>query len=116
MNEFLLLFRGGTVQAAGAAGFSPEQIQAYMQEWHTWLGQLGQEGRLANPGASLSDEGKVVKSKTLLTDGPFAEGKELIGGFIVVKASDIAEAAEMGKNCPVLGLSGSVEVRPIAHM
>jgi hypothetical protein len=57
--------------------------------------------------------GKVVKPNNLVTDGPYMEIKESIGGYAVVKADSVEEAADLAKGCPVLNLGGNVEVREI---
>jgi hypothetical protein len=64
----------------------------------------------------LASEGRVVKSDRLVTNGPYVEIKEAIGGYIIVKADSIDEAAELSKDCPVLNIGGNVEVRMIVPM
>lgn len=59
-------------------------------------------------------EGKTVKGpKGVVTDGPFAESKELVGGYFIVRAASIEEAAEIAKDCPDLALNGNVEIREV---
>ncbi len=112
MNDFLYLFRGG---AAVRAALSPELMQAHMLKWQSWMGKLSQEGKLKD-GLPLQSEGKVVKKGGVVTDGPFAEGKEIVGGYLIVKANNIAEAVEISKACPIFEHEGTVEVREIASM
>jgi hypothetical protein len=69
---------------------------------------------MSNPGDALMQEGRVVSSKKGVTDGPFVELKEVIGGFSLIEAPDIDAAAELAKGCPGLALGGTVEVRPLA--
>lgn len=108
MSEFTYLFRGGSRPE------SPEAMQQIMQKWQAWMKQLGAGGQLKNPGAPLERAGKVVKgnSKTV-TDGPYAETKDIVGGFIVVEAKDIDHAVELSKGCPIFEVGGMVEVRPV---
>jgi len=74
-------------------------------------------GNLKDPGQPLELEGKVVKGKAgTVTDGPFAEAKDLVGGFSVVVADDLAHAAKLAGGCPILDVDGSVEVRPVMQM
>ncbi|SRR5579883_529234 len=113
MNEFVFLYRGG--MNAGAPP-SPEVMEAQMKRWQTWFEKLGQEGKLKDWGAPLQREGKHVAAGGTITDGPFAEGKEVIGGYSIIKAKDLAEAATLAKGCPVFETGGSVEVRPVAPM
>jgi hypothetical protein len=85
-----------------------------MQVWFAWLRDLEAKGHLKSPGQPLDPDGCVVKGKSrLVTDGPFVEVKDLVLGFIVVEARDLAEASELAKGCPMLEGDGSVEVRPI---
>ena len=51
-----------------------------------------------------------------MTDGPFAEAKDLVGGYTLVQANDLAQAAELTSGCPIFDVGGSVEVRPIMKM
>src|ERR1039458_4751172 len=108
MNEFVFLYRGGMGDGTQP---SPEQYQEIMQRWNAWFGKLGEEGHLKDWGAPLQREGKHVAAGGVVTDGPFSEGKEIIGGYSIVKANDLAEAAEIAKGCPHFEAGGSVEVR-----
>jgi len=112
MSQFLYLYRGGR-----NGNPSPEQAQQIMQKWMTWLKALGESGHLKDQGQPLEPGGKVVKGKSkTITDGPFAEAKDLVGGFTLVEAHDIDEAVELSKGCPILEEDGAVEVRPIMIM
>jgi len=85
-----------------------------MEKWMAWFKELGANGHLKNPGHPLQAAGKVVNgNKKLVTDGPFAETKDVVGGFTLIEARDLEEAAEISKGCPILDVGGSVEVRPI---
>ena len=110
-----MLFRG----AAGGHGpeLSSEERQAQMQRWMNWLGDLSKQGKMlgAQP---LEASGKVVQgTKKSVTDGPFAEGKEIVGGYLLCKADNLDEAIEISKGCPILEHEqGTVEVRAIGQM
>ncbi len=110
MSEFLYLYRGGQ------RGRTPEQSQQIMQKWLNWMKDLTASGNLKDPGQPLEGEGKVVNGKGTVTDGPFAEAKDLVGGFTLVEADTLARAAELARGCPILEVGGSVEVRPIMKM
>jgi hypothetical protein len=111
MSEFTFLYRGRDTSA------SPEQMQKTMEKWVAWFKQLESTGALKQMGNPLEHNGKVVKSKQkLVIDGPFAEAKDVIGGYSVVEAKDLDHAAELAKGCPILEVGGSVEVRPIQRM
>jgi len=109
MSEFLYLYRGGA-----NPNTPPKEMQEQMQRWGTWLKELTQKGFLKNPGQPLDQAGKVVKgnAKTVI-DGPFAEAKDLVGGYSIVEAKDLDHAAELARGCPVFHFGGSVEVRPV---
>lgn len=95
---------------------TPEEMQAHMQKWGAWMGQMAEQGKLVR-GEPLQTDGKVwTGTDKVLTDGPFAEGKEIVGGYLLVKASDLDEATEMANDCPILENDGTVEVREIAPM
>jgi len=81
-----------------------------------WMKELGEKGKLV-AGQPLQSEGKVVeKSGSLVTDGPFAEGKEIVGGYLIVKAADLEDASTLSHECPIFERDGTVEVREIAQM
>jgi hypothetical protein len=110
-SEFLLLFRGTDWQS----GLSDEALRAAMAEWLAWREDLRQQGRVkaAQP---LLPEGKVVAGRKgrLVADGPFAESKEAIGGYLLIEAGSEAEAIEVARSWPMLQHGASVEVRPVA--
>ena len=111
MNEFLFLYRGGDRPE------SPEQGDKVMQAWTTWMSDLDRKGFLKDRGQPLEAEGKVVKGKQKdVTDGPYTESKDLVGGYTLILASDLAQAAEISKGCPIFDNGGLVEVRPVMQM
>ena len=92
---------------------SPEELQQVMTRWMNWLDRLTQEGKVrsAHP---LANQGKIITwKKGAPTDGPFAESKEAIGGYFLLKVSGEEEALEIAKECPALRYGVAVEVRPI---
>jgi hypothetical protein len=108
MTQFTYLFRGRDTSA------SPEQMQKTMEQWVAWFKDLGAKGHLKDPGHPLEHTGKVVKGKQkTVTDGPYAETKDVVGGYILVEAKDLDQAVELSKGCPILEVGGSVEVRPV---
>ncbi|MEQ9591413.1 MAG: YciI family protein [Cyclobacteriaceae bacterium] len=113
MKEYLFVFRGGRDQVAEE---SPEQMQIHMQKWSVWMEGLAKEGKLIG-GQPLQKEGKVVaKGGKMITDGPFTEGKEVVGGYLIVKAKDIDGAVEISKGCPIYEFDGTTEVRELIPM
>ena len=110
MSQFIFLYRGGE------RAQSPAGMQQQMQKWMTWLKQLGEKGHVKDPGQPLDRGGKVVKGKQkTITDGPYAE-KDLVGGYTLIEARDLAQAAELSLGCPIFETNGMVEVRPVANM
>lgn len=111
MSEYVFLYRGGSRPT------TPTDAQAVMQQWMTWLQDLGKRGHIKDQGQPLEPVGKLVKGKEKsVTDGPFAEAKDLVGGYTLVTAKDLGEAAELSKGCPIFEHGGSVEVRPVMKM
>jgi len=105
MSEFTFLFRGNDLDA-----LSHEQMQNYTQKWLAWMKEHG----LSHNGHPLERSGKVVKgNEKSVHDGPYAEAKDIVNGYLVVEARDLAHAVEISKDCPILDLGGAVEVRPI---
>jgi hypothetical protein len=111
MKDYLLLFRGGEMSQ------SPEESQAHMQRWMQWMGDLGKQGKFVGA-QPLNKTGKQVKgSNKVVTDGPFMEGKEMVGGYLICKAGSYDEVLEISKDCPILEFdSGIVEVREIQEL
>lgn len=110
MNDYMFLFRGKN------RSLSPEQMQRSIEKWRAWFDELRQSGHLKDGGHPLQDGRKVVTGRQrILTDGPFVEAKDLVNGYILVSATDLAQAVDLAKGCPTLDLDGSVEVRPIEN-
>jgi len=113
MEEYILIFR----HQDGRKVASPEQIQTWMKQTMDWIGGIAAQNKFSHGTGLPFDEAKVVwgGDKKPVTNGPFGDIKETIGGFIVVKADSLEEAVEYAKGSPVLqGEGNSVEVRKIA--
>jgi len=111
MEEYMLIFR----HEDGKKVASPEQIQVWMKQTMDWIGGIAAQNKFSG-GNGLSFEGaKVVGHNGVVTNGPFGEIKETIGGYIIVKADSVDEAVEFAKGSPVLqGEGNTMEVRRIA--
>jgi hypothetical protein len=114
MKEFLLVFRRDAVQPE--MQLSPEQMQAMMKPWQDWIGSIAAQNKLVTAGNRLESGGSVVKPGKVVTNGPYVETKEAVGGYTIVRAASLDEATEMSKSCPILQVGGSVEVRAIIPM
>ena len=113
MSEFVFLYRS-TDAASRAAMGSPEQMQKSMQTWMAWMKQLADKGHIKDRGHPLERAGKLVKgNKRTITDGPYAETKDIVGGYTLIEAKDLAQAVELSMGCPILEGGGVVEVRPV---
>lgn len=110
MKEFAFLFRQPSFDHSQT---SPKEMQEIAKKWQDWVKNIEAQGKLASQGSRLSTEGKVLKPGGVITDGPFVEIRERLGGLIIVKASNIDEAATLAHGCPVLEANGSVEIRPV---
>lgn len=107
----MLIFRG----TDWYKGLSPEEMQRVADVWMAWFKRLTDEGK-AVAGNPLEREGKIVSGKNgrIVSDGPFAEAKETIGGYFILKVNDLDEAVAIAQECPGLPYGIRVEVRPVA--
>jgi hypothetical protein len=113
MKEYLLLFRGGDAMK----GMSAEEMQVHMQQWMQWMGELNAKGKFSGA-QPLINTGKVITgTKKVVSDGPFMEGKEMVGGYLILKAGNYDEEVQLSNDCPVLAfVDGTVEVREIQEL
>src|SRR5262245_42604592 len=115
MGQYLYLYRRTEAAAQENMG-TPERAQQSMQRWMKWMAELDSKGHLKDRGQPLETAGKIVRGPNAVVDGPFTEAKDLIGGYTIVEAKDIDQAAELSLGCPILAGGGSVEVRPVMKM
>ncbi|MBI1177742.1 hypothetical protein GC207_09925 [bacterium] len=109
-NGYMLIFRG----TDWYKGLSPEQMQQVFDQWMNWFNGLKEDGR-AIAGNPLEKEGRIVSGKNrVVSDGPFAEAKETIGGYFLLNVKTMDEAVAIAKDCPGLPYGIRVEVRPVA--
>jgi prepilin-type processing-associated H-X9-DG protein len=112
MQEFMMIFR-----MAPVPGFqpTPEQMQESIQQWQDWIGGIAAQGKFLSTN-QLGFTGNTLHSDGVITDGPYAEVKEIVGGYINVKAENLEAATEMAKGCPILFVGGHVEIREIMQI
>jgi hypothetical protein len=110
MTQFALLFRG-------RQNFdSPERARQNAQAWQAWFKELGARGHFKDAAhrTPLESGGKVVRGREkLVSEGPYAEARDVVSGYTLIEATDFADAVELSKGCPILDVGGSVEVRPV---
>ncbi len=87
-------------------------MQAAIKLWKDWIGSIAAQGEFVTTNA-LGTEGKILKPNGVITDGPYAEAKEIVGGYLILIANNIDEAIKNAEGCPVIGIGGHVEVRDI---
>ena len=109
-TEYMLIFRG----TDWAKGLSPEEMQQVASQWMAWFKGLMEQGKVI-AGNPLEKEGKIVSGKNgrVVADGPFAESKEAIGGYFLLRVKTIEEAVAIAKDCPGLPYGIKVEVRQV---
>ena len=114
-SSFMLLFRNAGPDTH--RHLSPAQRDELTQQWNNWYEGLAAKGKVQH-GRPLGLEGRVVSGANgqLVTDGPYAETKEVVGGYFFLKVADLDEATEIAKQCPGLPLGLTVEVRPVAEV
>lgn len=109
----MFIYRGGH---DGMEDASPEQMQQVMQMWMDWIQDGTEAGWMLDGGDALKPGGAIVGPDQAVIDGPFAESKELVGGYSMVQASDLAAAVELAKGSPMTRSGGTVEVRELPDM
>lgn len=113
MPKFMFLQRGG---CGDRPEMTPEQMEAGMKAWMEWMKNGTEAGWLVDPGSPLGGDGAVVQPDLSVIDGPFAESKELVGGYSIVEAVDLSEACELAKQTMKLAGGGRIEVREFANV
>jgi len=112
MKEFMMIFRHAPDPNRV---ISPEQMQAILRQWQDWIGGIAAQGKFLSTG-QLGKEAKTLRADKVITDGPYAEVKEIVGGYLIVKATSLEEAMQLVDGCPILLAGGHVEVRDIIKM
>jgi hypothetical protein len=109
----MYVFRGG---AFVEKGLSPTDLQDHLKLWMAWIGDLASKGY--QPGGNpVQPGGRTIRGKArVVTDGPYAELKDLVTGNLVVETESLDAAVELARGCPIFQFDGSVEVRPVAAM
>lgn len=112
MPKFLFIYRDACDPNQKAP--SPQEMQAILEQWGAWIGKFSQSGQIVDPGDGLKPSGCVLRPKGMVSDGPFAEAKEIVGGFSVVSVDSYDAALKIAKECPAVLAGGSIEIREFA--
>jgi len=111
---YMFVFRGPDGQCVR----TPAEMQQNFEKWMAWIAGMKARGQYLG-GAPLEEKpGKVLRSPGggNVTDGPFAEAKEVVAGYLLIKTPTFDEAVALSQGCPGLDAGGSVEVRQIMPM
>ena len=109
----MLIFRGGAV---ARHDLSPSELQAHVEKWYRWSDELARQGR-RNAGTALDNPGAAVRGhERVVTDGPYAESKDLVTGSMIFEAASLEDAIDVARTCPTYEFGGSVEVRPVQDL
>ncbi|MBV9986869.1 MAG: transcription initiation protein [Chitinophagaceae bacterium] len=112
MDEYMLIFR----HQDGSKLASPEQMQVWMKQTMDWIGGIAAQNKYVGGHGLSFDNARTVGHGGVVTNGPFGDIKETLGGYIIVKAASPDEAAEFAKGSPILqGEGNTIEVRRMAH-
>lgn len=112
MKEFMMIFRMADM---GDYDPTPEEMQESIKHWQDWIGGIAAQGKFVSTN-QLGFTGKTLKPGGIVTDGPYAEVKEIVGGYIIVKADDIDDAVKLAEGCPMFFIGGHVEIREIMEL
>lgn len=107
MEEFVMIIR---LEQLPEINFSPEAMQAGMAVWEKWVEDIIARKILVSRGNRLNNDGRIIKGGKVVTNGPFVETKEIIAGYLVIRANSIGQAADIAKSAPIVG-KGSIEIR-----
>ena len=109
-SQYLLLFRN----SQEGPDPTPQEMEQIFGRWMAWMKGMGAKGVFAGANR-LQDTGKVLRGPggESLTDGPFAEAKEVVGGYVLISADNYAQAVELAKGCPGLDMGTVVEIREV---
>ncbi len=111
MKEFMFLFR--LPNQGDSREMTPENMKELAKKWDDWVGGIAAQGKVVSAGPRLESTGKVLKKSGVITDGPFVEVREMLGGFLRVTADSLEEATTLAHGCPAIDQGGSVEIRPV---
>jgi hypothetical protein len=110
MAKFLFIYR----DAPPTEMPSPEVMQAVLSQWGAWIEKFMKTGEMLDPGDGLKPEGRVVRNSQVMSDGPYMESKEIMGGYSIISAPNFDAALNIAMECPAAKHGGSLEIRELA--
>ena len=116
MASFLLLLHAPT---EGPANVDPEVLTRRTREYMDWADRMRSEGRLKGANRLTKDAGKILRGnggRPVTTDGPYAESREIVGGYFMLSANDYAEACRLAESCPHVKYGSYIEVRQVMEL
>ncbi len=109
MVKYMLIYRDS---AEPRNPPSPEEMQGFLAMWGQWFEKFGPS--IVDGGDGLLPTGRVLKPTGVVSDGPYVEAKEMIGGYSVVQADSYEAAVEIARECPIVKIGGAIEIRELA--
>jgi hypothetical protein len=113
MSQYILLLHEAP---SDFSNFSPEEVQQIIGEYVAWRNKIKDEGKYVGSNKLKEEGGRHVSMRNgnaRVVDGPYAEAKEVMGGYFIVNAANYDEAVEISKGCPHLKYNGWIEVREV---
>ena len=110
MKDFMMIFIGADYQALG---LSPEELQNRMGKWFTWGQKMESQGILKGGEALVPNVKRIIGKERTVSDGPFADSKEIIGGYYTVSAENADAVVAIAQDYPDYDLGGTVEIREV---
>lgn len=110
MKDFMMIFIGANYEEIG---LSPEQLQERFGRWFAWGDKMQKQGILKGGEALLTKAKRISGPDRIVSDGPFVESKELIGGYYTVSADSFEEVVKIAEDFPDYDLGGTVEIREV---
>jgi hypothetical protein len=109
MAKYLFIYRDS---AEPQSPPSPEQMQAFLATWGEWFQKHA--SAILDGGDGLHPTGRVLKPDGTVSDGPYVESKEVIGGYSVIQADSYDQAVAIARDCPIAKIGGAIEIREFA--
>lgn len=115
MAKYMFIYRSSKDQHKKE--MSPDQMQQIMEAWNGWIGKGMEEKWMVDAGDALNLEGRIVNHEKVVSDGPFAESKEIVGGYSIIQADDFDAACGLAESCPAVETpGGTIEIRELAGL